>query len=68
MDITWDITCDCTACPVHGGASCTAGASIGVAVSTLPCSADGEIVRFGVCPPCYAESWAEQGLSDSRSS
>ena len=60
-----ETTCDCEVCPSHGGYPCAAAAAIGVAVSTIPGSADGKIVRFGVCPPCYAESWADVDLSGS---
>ena len=57
--------CDCSACPAHGGSACRAPATVQVAVSTIPGSLDGKIVRFGACLDCYLATWRAVDLTGS---
>ena len=56
-------TCADDACSGHLDRACPRAAAIEVAVSATPTASAGELVRFGVCWPCYLWTWREADLT-----
>ena len=57
--------CTVTACSTHGDRACPKAATVPVAVSAIPKASTGELVRFGMCWPCYLWTWREVDLTGS---